>query len=149
MSNQYTVANSTERAHLVHLVQQLSDEQLHQQVNPNWSVAGVLAHLAFWDRRAFTLLTQWQQTGIAPSPIDTHVVNEAMREHCLLIPPQAAIELAVSSADAIDNLIEALSHEMLAEVESEGKAVHLDRAVHRSLHLGQIEQALGLAGRYT
>jgi hypothetical protein len=115
---------------------------LQHPLEAGWTAAGMLAHLAFWDQRALTLLRKWREEGVGPSPIDTHVVNEAMRPHCLAIPPRAAAELAVACAEAIDHELEALDPGFLAEVEARGTTVHLRRAEHRRLHLDEIERAL-------
>jgi hypothetical protein len=40
-----------------------------------------------------------------------------------------------------------LDPETLADVETNGQTVRLNRAAHRQEHLGQIEQALGISGK--
>jgi len=75
--------------------------------------------------------------------MDTDIVNEAMRLHCLAIPPRDAAQLAIDCAVAIDQEIEQLAPTMPADVETNGKTVRLDRSHHRRMHLEQIEQALG------
>jgi hypothetical protein len=146
MSNPYTLENTAERERLTALVNRLTDEELSRPVDAGWTVAGFLAHMAFWDRRALILLRKWKQEGIGPSPIDTDIVNEAMREHCMAIPPRVAAQMAVACAVAIDQEIEQLDAEMLAAVETDGKTVHLNRTAHRKLHLEQIERALKIQG---
>jgi hypothetical protein len=54
MSNAYTRENTAEREHLIALANRLTDEQLSRTVEAGWTVAGILAHLAFWDQRAVT-----------------------------------------------------------------------------------------------
>jgi len=120
----------------------LTAAELSRPLAAGWTVAGVLAHLAFWDLRALTLLKKWRQEGIGPSPIDTDVVNEATRELCNAISPQVAAQLGLAAAAAIDEAIAQLDAPLLAAVETGGTTVHLDRAAHRRLHLGEIEQAL-------
>ncbi len=141
--NPYALNNNAEREHLASLVNRLTDDELRRPLEAGWTVAAVLAHLAFWDQRALTLLIKWKQDGIGPSPMDTDIVNEAMRLHCLAIPPRGAARLAIDCAVAIDREIEQLAPAMLADVEANGKTVRLDRAQHRRMHLEQIEQALG------
>jgi hypothetical protein len=134
--------NTNEREHLVELIGKLSDQDLMHPLEAGWTVSAVLAHMAFWDIRAVVLLKKWASEGIGPSPIDTDVVNEVVRHHCLAIAPPAAAHLAISSAEAIDREIAALTPEQAAEIEKKGTTVHLNRADHRREHLGQIEQAL-------
>lgn len=141
--NKYTEGNTTERHHLTHLAETLTDDELARPVGTaGWTVAGYFGHLAFWDQRALTLLRKWRTSPIGPSPIDVDVVNEALRLHCLAVSPRKMAQLAASCAEALDAEIDALAPERLTEVENYGKAVQLDRAVHRRHHLGQIEQAL-------
>jgi hypothetical protein len=137
--------NTLARNELAAMVQRLTDEDLSRPLGAGWTIAAVLAHLAFWDYRALLLIRKWRQEGIGPSPIDVDVVNEATRLLCLAIPPQTAAGLALGQAGLIDEEIEHLDPKLVAEIESRGQTVRLNRATHRREHLGQIEQALGSA----
>lgn len=139
----YSEENEAERNHVIALAARLTDEQLGHALEAGWTVAAVFAHLAFWDQRALVLLDKWKAEGVGPSPIDTDIVNEAMRVHCLAIAPRAAAQLAVSCAIAIDRAIEQLDPAFVTVVQRDGKTVRLNRADHRRDHLRQIEQALG------
>ena len=147
VNNPYVKENTSEREHLAALANRLTEDELSRPLQAGWTVSGVLAHLAFWDQRALTLLDKWEKEGIGPSPIDTDVVNEATRLHCNAVPPRAAAQLAIACATAIDDKIARLDPAMLSDVETNGKTVRLDRAHHRRAHLEQIEPALGLAGK--
>jgi PAS domain-containing protein len=136
--------NTTERLHLAALINQLSDDQLSHPMDAGWTVSAVLAHLAFWDIRALVLIEKWQKDGIGPSPMDTDVVNEVTRKFFLAISPRKAAETALESAAAIDQIIEQLSPEMTTAIDTIGKTVHLNRADHRRMHLGEIEKTLGI-----
>jgi hypothetical protein len=136
--------NTSEREHLVNLITKLTDEQLSHPMAAGWTVSSVLAHLSFWDQRAIILINKWKKGGIGPSPIDTDVVNEATRLLCLAIAPRTAAELAISSATALDREIENLSQDLVEGIKTIGSSVHLDRAEHRKMHLGEIEKVLGL-----
>jgi hypothetical protein len=143
LDQSYLSENAAEYEHLRSLVSKLTDEDLARPLDAGWTVSAVMAHLTFWDQRALVLLQKWEKEGIGPSPIDVDVVNEATRLLCLALPPRAAAELAVSSAQEIDQAIERMSQEKAAEVESIGKTARLNRANHRRDHLVQIEKALG------
>ena len=144
LDQSYLSENAAEYEHLKSLVSRVTDKELGCPLEAGWTVSAVLAHLAFWDQRALVLLDKWGKEGIGPSPIDADVVNEVTRPLCLAIPPRAAAELAVSSAQQIDQAIERMSTEMAAQVESIGQTVRLNRAHHRRDHLSQIEKALGI-----
>jgi hypothetical protein len=134
--------NSRENAHLRKLVEYLSEEGLRLPLEAGWTVSAVLAHLAFWDQRAVTLIGKWKEEGVGPSPIDTDVVNEATRSLCLAIPPRQAAELAVALADEVDKAIAGLVPEMVEAIRTKGTTVKLRRADHRRAHLGEIEKAV-------
>ena len=143
--NSYIDDNKAEREHLTRLASRLTDSQLMHPMPAGWTVAAVLAHLAFWDQRALVLLEKWGDEGIGPSAIDTDLVNEVTRTLCLAIPPRAAAQLAIDCAARIDQAIERLSPQFAADVIERGKTVRLNRADHRRLHLGDIEKTLGLS----
>jgi hypothetical protein len=107
-----------------------------------WTVSGVLAHLAFWELRALTLLRKWQAEGITPSVVDIDVINESARRLCLTVEPRAAGELLLQSAAELDELIEQLDPDFITQVETDGKTVRLNRSLHRREHLAEIHQAL-------
>ncbi len=144
MENTYTNQNNASRQELTELIQRLSEEQLRRPMEAGWTVAGVLAHLAFWDQRALTLLKKWQQEGIGPSEIDTDVVNETTRILCINLASRVAAQLAIDCAQAVDQEIERLDPEFLRLVEHDGKTVRLDRANHRKNHSSEITNILGL-----
>ena len=143
MTNPYTLDNTTSRHELAALVDRLSDEQFAHPLEAGWTVASVLAHLAFWDQRALILLQKWQQEGISPSPIDVDIVNEVTRPLFNALEPRAAAQLAVSTAETVDRVIGQLSPEFITQVETDGKTVRLNRALHRRDHINQIVRALG------
>ena len=63
----YIARNDAERARLRALVARLSDADLARPMPGGWTVAAVLAHLAFWDQRIMVLLERWEQLFEAQS----------------------------------------------------------------------------------
>jgi hypothetical protein len=53
-----------------------------------------------------------------------------------------AAQMAVSSADVIDRELEEISDELIRAIESLGDRFRLYRAIHRKMHLDEIEAAL-------
>jgi len=141
----YNQENTIERQHLLSLVNQLSDEQLSHPMEGGWTVSSILGHLAFWDYRALVLIEKWQKDGIGPSPMDTDIVNEVTRKFLMAISPRKAAQIAIESAAAIDHAIEQLSPEMTTAIDTIGKTVHLNRADHRRVHLGEIVKCLNIS----
>lgn len=143
MTNQYSQPNSAERAHLDKVIARLSPSDLSRPAGgAGWTIGGLLAHLAFWDNRALILLAKWKKEGIGPSLIDTDLFNESMRPLCNAVPADVIAKMAVETAAAIDREIDSLSPDFLARVEREGTPVRLNRGLHRSHHLAQVEKAI-------
>lgn len=142
----YVTHNDTQRKRLRALVERLSDADLSHPMAAGWTVAAVLAHLAFWDQHALVLLDSWERSGRPPKTYDEDAVdwiNDAGKPLCLALAPREAARLAVRIADAIDRKVAGLSDEMVAANTRAGGPVKLLRAEHRHEHLDEIERVLG------
>ena len=77
----HVAENDAERERLRSLVTALSDKELSRPMPAGWTVAGVLAHIGFWDARAIYFLDKWGPSG-EPStyePEDTDAVNNSAK----------------------------------------------------------------------
>jgi hypothetical protein len=145
MPRSFIEENAQQRERLRIFLTRLSDPDLARPLYGDWTVGGVLAHMAFWDLRALVLMRRWKQTGVKePSAVDVDAINDAMRPLLLAIPPRQAAQMALDAATAIDREIEGLSPDFTAEIESQALPFRLDRAKHRLEHLDQIEAALSM-----
>ncbi|MBI5606558.1 MAG: maleylpyruvate isomerase N-terminal domain-containing protein [Deltaproteobacteria bacterium] len=138
----FVAENARERERLHSIVGRLTDEELSLPMGTDWTVAVVLAHLAFWDQRSLVLIRKWAADGVAPCSIDIDVINESLLPLWLALPPRAAAGLAVSAAEAIDRELEEAPEELIAAIESLGERFRLYRSDHRKMHLDQIEEVL-------
>jgi hypothetical protein len=129
------------RERLRQFVEETSSEDLARPIDGDWTAAALLAHTAFWDRRAAWLVRRCLQGTCTPSPVDLDAVNEAALPQWRLIPPRAAAQEALDAAAAIDGLLPSLTAEQLAALRQ--SEVRYDRSNHRNEHLDQIEQVLG------
>ena len=136
-------ANNASRARLESFVHGLTDEELRQPTSYGGTVAGLLAHLAFWERRVTVLLRRWQAGGVDASPIDPDMINDALAPLLAALAPRAAAELCLAAAAEADAAVAALSPELTAAIEqamAEGKVfMRLDRSLHREGHLKDLE----------
>ncbi|MCI0548666.1 MAG: maleylpyruvate isomerase N-terminal domain-containing protein [Candidatus Rokubacteria bacterium] len=142
----YTAENDAERERLRALVRRLSDQNLGRPMEAGWTVAGVLAHIAFWDQRIVTLLDQWERRGPSWTPPieeerDVDWINDATKPLCLALAPRVAAELALSIAETVDRRV-AEASEAILEANARGPFLNWRRAVHRREHLDEIEGAL-------
>lgn len=142
MSRPFAVESYRQQERLRALIARLSDQDLARPLADGWTVAAILAHLAFWDYRALLLIRRWKQTGVQPSPIDVDTVNDAMLPLLVAVPPRRAAEIAIEAAASIDKEIEGLSEDLIAQIEAKAMALRPNRALHRIEHLNQIESAL-------
>ena len=121
------------------LAGRLSDDQLRQPLGEHWTVAIMLAHLAFWDRRALDAVARSESAASVPD-VDV-VVNDLSLALWAALPPREAARLAIESAEALDPRIE-----MLPDAVTAGLLVTnphwIRRSIHRNLHLDEAEAAI-------
>ena len=147
----FTETNDASRARLEAFVRGLTDEELRRPTPYGGTVAGLLAHLAFWERRVTVLLRRWQAGGVDNSPVDPDLINDALAPILATLTPRAAAELCLVAAAEADAAVAGLSPELTAAIEqamAEGKVfMRLDRGLHRAGHLGDMEKVVGTVGR--
>jgi hypothetical protein len=144
MTFPYSEQNAESRRRLTVLTGRLSDDDLARSTDYGWTVAALLAHLAFWDQRVLVILKRWRETGFDPSPIDAMAVNDSLRVICDALEPRTAIQLCLSSAEAVDAALEALTPELTQQMEEHAAAsdtqFRMNRSLHRNGHLDDIEK---------
>ena len=141
----YTLANDRERERLPALVARLSDAELSVRLNDDWTVAGVLAHVAFWDARALVLTRKLERdepfTPDDVEPDDVTWINDSVRPLAHAIAPREAARLALRLADETDARIAAMAPSRLWPNDTTS-LVKAFRSEHRAEHLDEIEAAL-------
>ena len=146
MTFPYSQQNAESRRRLEGLVSRLTDTDLALSTDYGWTVAALLAHLAFWDHRMSVILKRWQQNGLDPSLIDSTAVNDALREICHALEPRTAANLALIAAEKVDSEFETLSDEFVKQIEDHAAATdtqfRMNRSLHRDSHLKDIEALL-------
>ena len=146
MTFPYAEQNAESRQRLIALTQRLSNEDLARSTDYGWTVAALLAHLAFWDQRMLMILHRWQTEGFDPSPMDAGVVNDSLRVICHALEPRKTIELCLSSAEAVDTEFEKLTVDQVKQMEEHAAATEtqfrMNRGLHRNAHLDDIERLL-------
>ena len=146
MSFPYTQQNANSRRRLEALVSGLSDADLACTSDYGWTVAALLAHLAFWDQRMSVILHRWQEQGFDKSPVNSMAVNDALKVICHALEPRAAARLAVSAAQKVDAEFETISDEFVKQIERHIEATstqfRMNRSLHRDGHLSDIEALL-------
>lgn len=141
----YVERNARERERLSALIERLSDDDLRRQVNEHWTVAAVLAHIAFWDARALWLADRIER-GVPFSssdvePDDVSWINDATRPLVHAIPPREAARLALRLAEQVDRRVASLPPGKTWPIDPHS-LLNPVRAEHRAEHLDEIEAAL-------
>jgi hypothetical protein len=143
MERQYVIENARERKRLHKLVEGITDEELNLIIyKEGWTVAVVLAHLAFWDERRRVLVRKWRQKGVTPSLFEENILNDALVPFLLAITPRKAADLSILTAEALDHELEELSPDLIAAIDALKDRHALNRAIHRKVHLDEIEALL-------
>lgn len=146
MKTDYVVENDVARRRLEALLGAIDGQDLARRLDNGLTVAAVLLHLAFWDDYGTALLGQWRETGYTPTRSNFEAINSAVGHLASVVPVGSIPALVLDAADAVDRQIEALDPGLAAAVEAGGSGRVLHRAVHRTLHLDQIETALATSG---
>jgi hypothetical protein len=138
--------NHAARQELADLIARLDERSFQCAVGSGWTVSTWLCHLAFWDRLALTLLTEWEggrfeTARLSPQAIDS--INEAVRAVSQAVPGPAAAKLALDSAAAVDSRVEEIGDELCERIVAAGFERSLTRSLHRREHLRRIGEALG------
>jgi Mycothiol maleylpyruvate isomerase N-terminal domain len=145
----YVGQNTRERERLRALAARLSDEQLRSPVNDQWTVAGVLGHIAFWDARNLALVDKLERgVPFSPSdaePEDVDWINDASRPLIHAIEPREVASLAVQLAEETDRRVASIPPDRMFPIDPSSPINPL-RATHRAEHLDQIEAALRVEG---
>lgn len=139
----FNAANETSRKRLADLVAGLSPADLQQKVSYGWSVAMALTHLAFWDFYGVARLDHWEKNGFPEHHPDVEPINDAMRPMLEAISPADATRMVITAAESVDKRVKTVGAGLVQAIIRGGRTQVLDRSAHRTLHLDDIEKALG------
>ena len=141
----YIEENTRERERQRALVERLDDDALHLAVNPHWTVAAVLGHIAFWDGRVLALADKLERgepfTSSDAEPEDVDWINDASRPLIHAIPPRELARLSLQIAEETDARVAELPLDRLWPRDPESP-LYAVRASHRGEHLDDIDAAL-------
>jgi len=146
MTFPYSKENAESYQRLKSLAHRLTDTDLALSTEYGWTVAALLAHLAFWDQRVLVILRRWKEEGFDPSPIDSGAVNDSLKVICHALEPRRAVDLCLVSAEGVDAELEKLSAEFVTQIEEHAEATEtqfrMNRSLHRNGHLNDIDALL-------
>jgi hypothetical protein len=146
VSAAFSESNRSQTERLRSLVERLDAARLAVRLPNGWTVAGALAHLAFWDRLRLRLMRRWAVGDMCSGAYDADLFNDTAQPLLEMIPPERAAAAALKAAEEIDALLLEVPDELVATALSRPDAPNLDRGSHRQQHLDVVERALAEAG---
>lgn len=146
VSKEFAESNRAQTERLRRLVERLDGPMLRVRMPNGWTVAGVLSHVAFWDRQRLCLMKRWAAGDFCTGAYDGNVFNDALQPLLEMIPPERAASAAVEAAVAVDALLLEVPTSVVDAALARPDAPNLDRGSHRADHLDRVEQALAAAG---
>ena len=141
----YVEENTRELARLRALVKRVSDADLARRLNPEWTIAATLLHVAYWDARAMWLADKIERdepftaAEVEPEPPDW--LNDTVRPFLHAIAPRAAAELTLRTAEECDRRMAALPPDKVFP-NDKTSLLNAFRSGHRREHLDEIEAFL-------
>jgi Mycothiol maleylpyruvate isomerase N-terminal domain len=139
-------SNRSQTDRLRALVATLDEAAFETRLSNGWTVSGILAHIAFWDRQRLCLMRSWAAGNWCSGSYDGDVFNETMRPLLELIPGSLAAGAAVHAAEEVDAFLLEVSDDVVVQALARPDAPNLDRGSHRGYHLDQIERAFDRTG---
>jgi DinB family protein len=153
VSAAFAESNRSQRERLRALVERMDPDMLAVSLPNGWTVAGALAHVAFWDRQRLCMMRRWAAgdmcSEVRHGCADKYhgdIYNDAVQPLLELIPPEQAAAAAVRAAEEVDAFLQEVSDEVVEKTLARPDAPNLDRGSHRVHHLDAIERALAKAG---
>jgi mycothiol maleylpyruvate isomerase-like protein len=154
VSEAFARSNRLQTERLRALVARLDPAMMAVTIPNGWTVAGVLAHMAFWDRQRLGIMRRWEKGDFCSDAYhgcsDKYhgdLYNDAVQPLLERIPPQQAAAAAIEAAEEIDAYLLEVSDELVATALARADAPNLDRGSHRVGHLDAIEKALAETSR--
>jgi hypothetical protein len=141
MDRSFIVRNQASTERIRNMAARLSDDKMQHPVGEHWTVAIVMAHLAFWDRRVMYVLDMTERDGKLFIPEIDIFVNDLSLPLWAAIPPHSAANLAIETAETLDKRLETYSPALLEEIYTYNKR-WVERSLHRGEHLDEAEAAL-------
>ncbi len=139
--------NRSSRERMAGLTERIDADTLHRPLGEQWTIAASFVHLTYWDSFVAQRWLHADANGLAtPAPFDSlleDLVNDTLTPLLLRVPGEESIGPALEAALAVERIIAGLSDERIEAVQREGRLRLIDRSIHRTEHLDEIEAALG------
>jgi hypothetical protein len=132
--------NAESRDRLLALVEHLDEQTLHRQVEAEWTIAALLAHVAFWDQICVVRWDAYDRRGSLADVPDTLIdfINAANLPTWRALSGRAAVDVLRQAMEETDARVARLPDTAVRNATSGGFSYMLDRTGHRDEHAAQI-----------
>lgn len=136
--------NLESRDRLLALVEHLDEQTLGRRVEGEWTIATLLAHVAFWDQICAVRWDAFNEGGSLADVPDTLIefINAANLPTWRTLPGRAAVDVLRQAMEETDARIAGLPDTAVQAATSGGFTYMLDRTGHRDEHAAQIRTFL-------
>jgi len=135
-------SNRSQTERLRKLIPRLDARKLALRLPNGWTVAGALAHVAFWDRQRLCLMRRWAAGDWCNGGYDGDLFNATSQPLLEMIPHERIAAVALQTAEELDALLLEAPDDLVAAALARSDAPNLDRGSHRQHHLDIVESAL-------
>jgi hypothetical protein len=135
-------SNRSQTERLRKLIPKLDARQLAVRLPNGWTVAGALAHVAFWDRQRLCLMRRWAAGDWCNGGYDGDLFNATAQPLLEMIPHEHIAGAALRMAEELDAFLLEAPDDLVAAALARPDAPNLDRGSHRQHHLDIVERAL-------
>jgi hypothetical protein len=132
--------NAESRDRLLALVEHLDEQALNRQVEEEWTVAALLAHVAFWDQICVVRWDAYESGGSLADVPDTLIefINAANLPTWRALSGRAAVDVLRQAMEETDARIAGLPDAAVQDAMSGGFTYMVDRTGHRNEHAAQL-----------
>jgi hypothetical protein len=140
-ANNFFQMNRASTARMKQIAQGLSAVDLQKLLPNGWTIAGTLAHLAFWDQKVIHTIDLSNKENKLVSINFNDSLNDILAPILEHIAPLEAVKLAVQTAETLDAKLENCPSDLFDKLEQLNPR-WVDRSLHRNDHLNDIESFL-------
>lgn len=123
----------------------LTDAELSRDCGDGWTVTTILGHLAFFDRMLLLRWDTYEKDGVFTelTPVHFDLMNYAGAAGWSALSRQSAIGGCIEAAERAVARIDALPQKAVDAALETNRVALLERIIHWSAHLDQVERAIG------
>jgi hypothetical protein len=101
----FAESNRLQTERLKRIVQHLPENMFAMRLPNGWTISGILAHVAFWDRQRLCLMRRWASGNMCNGGYDGNLFNETMQPLLEMIPHELVVKATIQAAEEVDEFL--------------------------------------------